>query len=367
MKAYRSFNKITRSSTVLGLISASALVLFFIRSSTAIDYMKKGLKLCSATVIPALFPFMVISELVVYSGLGRIIGKMISKPVKLLFGISESCACAFALGILCGFPIGAKTLCSLYDKGDISRQEIERAMIFCNNPGSAFVINAVGLSIFGNKRIGIMLYIVVILSSLILGISARIILGRVSENKKTPPFSVNVPEKAEGVSIFIRAITGSASSMLSVCALVVFFSALVGCIGSILSDIGADIGVIAALGAFFELSSGVSICAELKPHYAILLCSAALGWSGISVHLQIASICSGLDISLKPYIISKAFQSVICFILTALALKIFPLSNNAFLQASNTTAYSNATFLCVIFFLAAVLPIIPYAVKRLNQ
>ena len=366
MKTPIQNRKSTRSAITLGIISAIAFFLFLIRSDTAIDYMKKGLKLCATTVIPSLFPFMVISELVVFSGIGRLMGKLLSKPINLLLGVSENCACAFALGTVCGFPIGAKALCSLYDKEEISKKELERAMIFCNNPGSAFVISAVGVSLFGNKRIGILLYVAVILSALILGVGARIIFGRVPANEKTPlPKSVLISD--EGVNIFVRAVTGSALSMLSVCALVVFFSSLVGCLGSLLSGVGASETVIAAIAAFFELSSGVGISAELLSHQAVLLCASALGWSGLSVHLQIVSICSGRDVSLKPYFIVKALQSVICMILTGIALKIFPMYDEAFLHINTSTAYSNATFLCVIFFLAAVLPIIPYAVKRLNQ
>lgn len=358
MKSPNSIRKVPCATLIIGTVSVAAFMLFLIRSDTAIDYMKKGLKLCSATVIPSLFPFMVISELIVSSDVGRLLGKLFSKPAELLFGVSENCACALALGTVCGFPIGAKTLCLMYDRGEISKKELERAMTFCNNPGSAFVISAVGISLFEDRRVGMILYLSVIASSVIIGIFARIIFGKITPSSRASTKFENGSD--DSIRIFVNAIKSSAFAMLTVCALVTFFSSFVGCLGSILSGIGNS--AIAVIFSFFELSSGVGMSAELENiNQAIITCAAALGWSGLSVHLQIASICAGRDISLKPYLVAKLFQSVLCAILTGVALKIFPISKGGYRDAFfhiNGSICSNATFLCAIFFLAAILPLI---------
>ncbi len=326
--------------------------------------MKKGLKLCANTVIPSLFPFMVISELIVKSGLGAKVGKLLSKPVKWLFGVGEGGACAFILGIICGFPIGAKTISSMLERGEIEKDEAERALTFCNTPGSAFVISAVGVSLFGSLRLGVTLYACVILSAVIVGTVGRIFISK--KTNSTPSTSIasafrtprSALPSASPVAIFTSSIQSSASSMLTVCALVAFFSSFVGCLGAVLEKLGAPTTLTAAIFGFFELSSGVGMAADLPPMSAILLSSIALGWSGLSVHFQVMTVCSGQKLSFKPYLIAKFCQGIVCSSLTALTLKIFPLSQDAFanITASLTkaTPYANAAFVCIVFFAAAI-------------
>ena len=377
------------SVIAVGLVAALAFFLFLICSDTAIEYMKKGLKLCAATVIPSLFPFMVISELLVSCGVGRLMGRWLARPFKWLFGVSEDCACAFTLGTVCGFPIGARVLCSMYDRGEISKGEAERAMTFCNNPGSAFVMSAVGLSLIGNRAVGIMLYVCVIFSALCVGILGRFFFkndggeaksgdlrkrdrqtgaeskslsaqGLTSDKTKKPD---NHPchKDFSGVEIFTHAVGSSASSMLTVCAFVAFFSSFIGCVGSVLQKASVAKETVAAIFAFFELSSGVGMAAELNsPTQTIIMCAAALGWSGLSVHLQIATICSGRGLSMLPYLIAKAAQGVICTATVAVILRFFPFSDSVFQsfgEASSQSLSVSANHLCLAFFIASLLPL----------
>lgn len=358
------------ASVLLGVAAALIFMLFLARSDIAIEYMKKGLKLCANTVIPSLFPFMVISELIVASGVGTRVGRVISRPVGWLFGVSEGGACAFILGIVCGFPIGAKALCSMLDRGEILKDEASRALTFCNNPGSAFVISAVGVSLFGSLRLGVTLYICVILSAAVVGAFGRLFFRRITRKGPTnKPYETDIRKtNTDAVGIFTSAIRSSALSMLTVCALVAFFSSLVGCLGAILESLGAPTTLTSAIFAFFELSSGVGMAADLPPTAAILLSSAALGWSGLSVHFQVMTVASGRNISFKPYFIAKFCQGIVCAALTAIALKLFPLSEEAFAEIyaslSQESTYSNAAFVCTIFFFASILPIL---INRIYQ
>lgn len=356
-------------SALFGILALLAFFLFLLRSDIAIDYMKKGLKLCALTVIPSLFPFMVISELLVSSGVGNKIGRLFSKPVRLLFGVSEGCACAFLLGAVCGFPIGAKTLVSLLDSGELNESEVSRAMIFCNNPGSAFVISAVGVSLFGSLQLGIMLYCCVILSAMVVGILGRFLKNNIKTNYIASKSSVTPKKPLLGaVENFTASVRSSALSMLTVCAYVAFFSSFVGCLGAILENLGVSKTLTAIIFGFFEISSGVGAMSELSPYSAILLCAAALGWSGLSVHFQIMTVSVGRNISFKPYFGAKMAQGMICAAFMAVAMKLFPLSEDVFGGISDSApslAYTNAAFVCVIFFFASILPIIIDKIRQI--
>lgn len=315
-------NKKRLSMILTGIIAFGGFMLLLSRSDTAIEYMKKGLKLCSENVIPSLFPFMVISELLIKSGAGRRIGKLFGKPFTWLFGVSESSACAFILGLLCGFPVGASALRGMYEQGEIGESEFATVMTFCNNPGSAFVINAVGISLLGSRKIGLLLYLSVILSAVTIGVSVRFL----RKNKKClsseRPICI-LMQKKSGTELFTSAILNSASAMLTVCAYVTFFSSFVGCLGVILENLGVPPTFFSAIFGFFEISSGVGMAAAIADRkLSIMLCALILGWSGLSVHLQISTVCAG-KVNLKPYFIAKVAQSGLCCLFATMMLGAF--------------------------------------------
>ncbi len=317
------------AATVTGVAAAAIFLLFLVRSDVAIDYMKLGLKLCANTVIPSLFPFTVVSAILVNSGVALRLCRPLALPSRLIFGVSEGGACAFLIGTVCGFPLGAKALCNMYDRGLITKSEFERVLTFCNNPGSAFVISAVGLSLFGSVRIGVTLYVCMIISAVLVGFFSRFFLKK-QKGVSASPEKITVGVSSTGVSLFTDAVKDSALSTLTVCAMIAFFSSLTGCIGATLSRLGVSELPIALFSAFFEMSGGVSALSTFSPKFAVVLSAAALGWSGLSVHFQVTSLCSGRGISFKPYFAAKALQSLLGAALTAIALKALPIESYAF-------------------------------------
>jgi nucleoside recognition membrane protein YjiH len=112
-KIIRNTLQIPSSRILFCIVSFLCLFLLLRQSDTVISYMNRGLLLCVRTVIPSLFPFMVLSEWMVATGCGCLLGRLCEKPMRRLFGISGAGACALVMGLICGFPIGTKTAVSL--------------------------------------------------------------------------------------------------------------------------------------------------------------------------------------------------------------------------------------------------------------
>jgi len=80
---------------------------------------------------------------------------------------------ALILGIISGYPVGAKTVANLKENGLCSDIEAERLIAFTNNSGPLFIIGTVGLGIFLDVKIGFLLLLIHILASLTVGFIFR--------------------------------------------------------------------------------------------------------------------------------------------------------------------------------------------------
>ena len=303
------------------LLSTFCFLLILRNSEVAIQYMGNGLTLCAKTVIPSLFPFMVISELLVKSGAGEAFGRIFSRIMRRVFGVSGAGVSAVILGSMCGFPVGARTAVSLYDANLISKSECEHLLTFTNNPSSAFLVSAVGVSLFGSRQIGTMLYTVALGSSFLVGFLARFFI----RGKGKPLAHPHYPSGLHpgGAEMFTSAVSSAATAMLTICAYVVFFSALTGALGSMIAD-NAHINDTASawLSGFLELTGGTQAASKLSSSKQALILSAVFaGWSGLSVHCQVLSLCGGRGLSFKPYFLAKAAQAVVAGVAMSILLQ----------------------------------------------
>lgn len=275
----------------------------------------EGLRLCATAVIPSLFPFMVASEMIVSGGVGRLLGNLFYRPAHLLFGVSREGSAAALLGLLCGFPVGARCALSLYRQGRITRWELSHLLTFSSTPSFGFLVGSVGVSLFGSHDFGLKLCAVTLLSAVLTGFAGKILHKNQHAEADTPPISTPLPPK--GSSLFTDAVASSALAMLKICAFVVFFSAFVGTLEYCLIPKELNPAVESLCFGFFEMTGGILRAAKCDPAISPYLCAALAGWSGWSVHFQLISL-SDEGISHLPYLLAKAAQGLLSPILLTL-------------------------------------------------
>ncbi len=258
-------------------------------------------------LIPSLFPFIVLVGMMTASGLSEKISLIIGKPLAFVFGLPSDCAYAILLGALGGFPIGAVCTRELYESEKIDKTTAERLITFTNNASPAFCIGAIGMTLFSDVGYGIKLYICQLTAAFLIGL-----LGR----KKVPSRKNHTTDKpsTNTADILTGAVEKAGITMLKICSFAVFFAV----VGDALCIVAERFfwGAAAALSAsFVELTLAARRCALLDSSAAQLLCAFAVGWSGISVHMQCAAMLSGSDISMKRYYFCKLFQGILCTLL----------------------------------------------------
>lgn len=315
-----------RGQLLFGWFSLFCILLIFKNGTLASQYIHRGLLICANSVIPSLFPFMVLSELLISSGFGEKLLSRITLPLCRLFLLPSPCVTAMLLGLLCGFPIGAKAVASALQRGTISQPDAERTLCISNIPSSAFVIGAVGGSLWESTRFGVALYLSVIASTLLWSIFDALRERKRTKNTKVSSVqNICLIEPKRGAKLFTDSIASSCSGILSVCAYVVFFSALMGALSAILTDLGAPKLFCASLFSLMELSQGVSYATGMENiHTAAYLSAFTCAWSGLSVHCQVISVCDGCKLSFKRYFFAKLMQAILCVLLFSCLLSLFP-------------------------------------------
>ena len=316
--------------------------------SQAMEGARTGLALCGNVIIPSLFPFLILSSLVVELGMAARLGRALGPVMRPLFRVNGACASAVALGFIGGYPVGARTAISLYQKGLCSRTEAQRLLAFCNNSGPAFILGVVGAGVFADSRVGLLLYLVHALASVCVGLLFRFY-GREREGSgKAPPSPI-------GAVRFSSALTGSVASALQstlgICSFVVFFSvvislltrfgiltALADCLAALLSPLGMTREWAGRLlTGVLEVSSGVwSLSGAGAVNGSISMAAFLLGWAGISVHCQVLSFLTDSGLSMNTYLIGKLLHALFSAALTALVLRLFPLSQPVSAYLSDT-------------------------------
>ena len=159
------------------LILPFILILFticlIIFSNTNLYAAKNGLLLWANSIVPTLFPFFVATELLSHTNFTYYLGKILNKFMKPIFNIRGEGSFALIMGIISGYPTGSKIAANFRLNNICSKEECERLLSFTNNSGPLFILGTVGISMFGNSTIGILLLISHLLASITVGIIFR--------------------------------------------------------------------------------------------------------------------------------------------------------------------------------------------------
>ena len=319
---------------LIALMLLLAAVALLTAPRTTSEAAREGLYICIDILIPSLFPFFVLSALIIELGMARSIGRALEPVMRPLFRVNGTCAAAVVLGFLGGYPVGAKCAISLYEKGQCSEEEAERLLAFCNNSGPAFILGAAGVGILGSSRAGWFLYLSHTAASLTVGFIFRFYRHRgalrlPAGNRGQPPLIHNERQRPPTFTdAFIKSVKTSFESVFYISSFVIFFTAVVRLLftsgalpmaATALSAVFSPLGLTAEMAAdlltgLIELTSGLftirdDVTAGLVGKMA--LAAFILGWAGLSVHCQVLSFIGRSGLSSRTYITGKFLHACI--------------------------------------------------------
>lgn len=310
----------------LGLVFSCFSLLMFPREISA--SIQQALATYASTIFPSLFPFFILTSLVVDLGFSQWLGSLLAPVTTRFFHLNNICSGTLVLGFIGGYPSGAKAVVQLYQQHQCSRPEAHCMLSFCNNCGPSFFIGIVGSTIFHDTYIGIFLYFIHILSSLAVGFLFCSSHSDLLHQPAPTPFTFHAVSFPVAL---IHAVTGAFHSLLNICAFFLFFAVLIRiliCTGispllsSLLSTVFHLLPAQAnsLLYGLLEITSGIVTLPNESTFLNLLLCSFLLAWGSWSVHIQTLSLLSDTDLSAAPYLLGKLLHALFCSVFCAAAL-----------------------------------------------
>lgn len=340
--------KLKRNFLPLAFLCFTFGLLIFSKSN--LPAVKSGLALWANSVVPSLFPFFVATELLMHTNIVSQLGLLLNRYMKPIFNVSGEGSFAFIMGIISGYPVGAKIASSFRLNNICSKEECERLLAFTNNSGPLFIIGSVGILMFKNTTIGILLFITHILACITVGFIFRFW----KYNKTSKPFKTTISSNKTNANkvasfsnlgeIISESITSSISTILLIGGFVVIFSSIISILKSsgilnavsgltapFFNLVGINSDFIAPLiSGFLEITNGInsiSCIASKKLSINIIFSAFLLGFGGISILLQVWSITSKTDLSIRPYIYGKLLHGALAALYTYIFMTVLPFFN----------------------------------------
>lgn len=267
---------------------------------------REGLALCAGSVIPALFPFLAVSSLLLKLGFGDALAGPLA-PLMGLYRLPGEAAGALALGLAGGYPVGARTAAELCAQGALTQDEAERLLTFCNNANPAFLLSGLGLGVLGSVRAGLWLWLIHVLSALVTGLVLARRPGRQGGGRARP--RKDAISEGSFPELLVGAVQGALGAILGICAFVELFYVL----GLPLRRLPAPWGAgLAGAVELFSASAGLP-----GGRLGFVLAAGLAGFGGLSVLCQTAAVLAPQGLSPAPCFRGKLLQGALSAALAA--------------------------------------------------
>lgn len=293
------------------------------------------------SIIPSLFPFIFFTEIILKTNLVHLLTKLFGNLITKIFKVNKEAVSSVIIGFLCGFPMGAKTVSTLYQDNKITKKDAHILLSFVNNCNPAFILSTIGLGIFGNIQIGWILLISHVTSAILVGIMSSIKYHQQTNNiihkngincKKNKKIITSTQKNTSNsfihpidfFAIIKTSITNTFITLGNVLGFMVLFNLLANLMTVLLQKFLIPNEILAFLSGIFEITNGCNQVYSLSIPTNIKVCTISflLGFSGFCILCQIFSTIHEQNFKFSHLIKSKLLQGILSFILTYLILKI---------------------------------------------
>lgn len=275
-------------------------------------------------IFPSLFPFFVLSEILMNYGFIELIGELL-KPIMIrIFKTSSNCAFILVMSIISGFPSNAKYTRELYLQGMIDEKEGTKILMFTCFSNPLFILGTVSILFLNNKEVGLLILLCHYMSNFIIGILFR---NYYPTKEKSSPISLKkaillmhqkrINNPSNFGQILTKALQNSIQTLLLILGTVTTFLVITTIIDH---NIQLNNYYQSILNGFIEMTQGLKYISVLNIPLKLksILSAMILSFGGFSVHMQVISIISDTKIQYFPFLVARTLHALLASLLVFL-------------------------------------------------
>ena len=293
---------------------------------------RKALELCAFSVIPSLFMYTVLCTFCAYFFSSHIQGGKAAHVIQCILGFFSGCAPS------------VHGVCVMYKTGSISKRSAECMLVLLPSCSVPFMLSFCSLFTDGMQNAFIIAF-----SNILACITAYLILCTKQPLRQKNNGAGGV-QKLSFSHMFTSSVTKSAVSLISMCSFIIFFRV----VSSMLSGLAVKHGLVSSLSesilsAFFEVTGAIASSTAFGENARLMFIGAAVGFSGLSIIMQVCSICGDEGLSAKDFIFSRLLCTLLTPLYTLLLLFLIPSSVPASALWDTTLSESSVNSFILIF------------------
>lgn len=283
-------------SLLLLYITLSVLILT--NYNLTIESIEKSVDRCINSLLPAIFPFLILSKQI--SQLFEIRHSRITKKASVCICNNSEILEVALISLIVGYPLPAVLLNEKLKSGNISKHDAQKAICIINGASPSFYIFFIGKVAFSSLMYGFLLYLSQSITMLIF-----IKLRKFSDIGNTEPSFHNTD--------LASTLRSASETFITICSTVIFFGLVSDTVLSVLNHLRLKTVLSCILCSFFEVTNGIYLLSGLDGaiyiFFICLLCSSG----GMSAYYQIKSVSKKIVVSFGRYFTEKLIMSVVMY------------------------------------------------------
>ncbi|NBI28916.1 sporulation integral membrane protein YlbJ [Chengkuizengella marina] len=327
---------------IIPFISLIFISLILVYPTISFNAAVRGISIWWDVLFPALFPFLVVSEILLGIGIVHFFGTLLDPIMRPLFRVPGIGGFVMTMGFASGYPVGARLTSKLWEQKLVNQVEGERLVAFTSTSDPIFLIGAVSVGFFHDVNLALVLAISHYGAGIIVGLLMRF------HGKNNAKTISQIETKQKGFILFRAfqsmhkarledgrtlaiiisdAVEASIKLIFVIGGLVVFFSVLLEILTTIhfldlfyllfqslmqLFGFPVELSQVIINGTF-EVTLGAKSAGDANTSLIAKTAAAAfvVSWSGLSVHAQIASILHFTNLRYTPFFIARLLHGFI--------------------------------------------------------
>jgi sporulation integral membrane protein YlbJ len=278
----------------------------------------QGIALWAECVLPSLFPFMVITLILIKTGCADVAAKPLQSLTKKC-NLPPSSAVIFLMSVVSGYPAGSRIVYEYFSQGKIDSSDCKKLSVLCSSSGPLFLLGSVGYKMFSSQIAGVKLLV----AHLFAVVFSSLLYCALSPQKSQGEFTHLPIKSGDNVlyNSFYQAVVAVLVSGGFICffytfAKVVQDSNLLLPLNIILSQLFGKNFAQGFCYGLIEATGGCSYLAASGSNSALPAAGFLITFGGASIILQQLCYLTKCGVKARFFIPFKFIQATLCFLIT---------------------------------------------------